>query len=194
MHHGKARFTCVVLFLMSIAIPCATAQIVKQGETPAVTDKTIFTSPMILETVFAAADRSLWDPSQGHLPGFWFSAEEYEALGKFSCDGVFLRHRYDRNLKTWQPGLAMSVLESEGGTLMVQVRAMVDNPKKNHDRNVEMLFEVMNGDTVIRSTTVKRSIEEGDEKPLVARFNMAPADLSVDPMTQLRLTFRVFMD
>jgi hypothetical protein len=194
MHPGKARFSCVVLFLMIVAIPYATPQIVKQGETPAATDKTIYTSPMILETVFAAADRSLWDPSKGHLPGFWFSAEEYGALGKFSCDGVYLRHRYNREQKTWEPGLAMSVLEAEGGTLLVQVRAMVDNPKKNHDRKVEIVFEALNGDTLIGSSTVKRGIEEGDEKPLLAHFSLPAADLTADPMTRLRLTVRVLMD
>ena len=187
-HHGS-RVTCVVLVVMAVSILRPAAQTVKQGETPAASDKTIFTSPMILETVFAAADRSLWDPTKGHPMGAWFSAPEYEGLVEYSCDGVHLRH-FDHKQKTWQSGLAMSVMPGEGGMLNVAVRAMIDNPKKNHDRKIEVLFEVMNGDKVVASTTVKRGVEEGDEKPLLTHFTLAPADLIQEPMTRLRLTIR----
>jgi hypothetical protein len=149
---------------------------------------------MILETVFAAADDSLWEMSSGRLPGAFFSVEEYRALGRYSCEGVFLRHKYDKATERWEPGLDMSVTKTPDGKLSVRVRAHIDNPKKNHDRKTETLFEVLNGDQLVASSTVKRSIEEGDEKPVMALFTLSPSDLVEDSMTKLRITLKVEMD
>jgi len=156
-------------------------------------EQTKFESPMVLETVFAAADRSLWDPAQGHRAGEWFSAREYEELGRYSCDGVYLRHHYNRHQDSWQPGLAMSVMEGQDGNLKIHVRADVDNPDDNKDRKVEALFEVLQNGKVIASRTVKKGIEEGDEKSLIAPFDLRASDFQ-DAATKLRITVSVIKD
>src|SRR2546425_3119139 len=92
-------------------------------------------------------------PIYGHVAGAWFSSEDYHGLGKFRCDGVYLRSDFKPKQGTWKPGLAMSVKEGEGGQVQVKVRATADNPKDNRDRKVDILFEVMNGEKVIASAS-----------------------------------------
>jgi hypothetical protein len=186
----SARIPLAALFLTASCFSILLGQTVRQASI----EKTRFDSPMVLETVFAAADRSLWDPAQGHQPGAWFSTQEYEELGRYSCEGVFLRQKYNRRRETWQPGLSMSVTPAQDGRLKINVRAVVDNPEDNHDRKVEALFEVIRNDKVIASRTVKKAVEEGDERSLVAPFDMAATDLIQDPMTKLRVTLKVVMD
>ena len=74
-------------------------QTVRQGtaqEVPAAANA--FQSPMILETIFAPADQSLWvsDEWTPSKPKPWksgdFTTPEYYALGKFSCDGILLQN------------------------------------------------------------------------------------------------------
>ncbi|MCI0659092.1 MAG: hypothetical protein L0170_18720 [Acidobacteria bacterium] len=190
MPRKSPRIALAALFLTAVSVTILPGQTVRQASI----EKTRFDSPMVLETVFAAADRSLWDPSQGHQPGAWFSAQEYEDLGRYSCDGVFLRQKYNRRRETWQPGLAMSVTQAQDGRLKINVRAVVDNPEDNHDRKVETLFEVIRNGRVIASRTVKKAVEEGDEKSFVAPFDLAASDLTQDPMTKLRVTIKVVMD
>jgi hypothetical protein len=180
--------------LMVVSIPCVAGQSARQGDTSSSSEKTSFGSPMILETVFAAADRSLWEPSKGHAAGEWFSTEEYKGLGRFSCDGVYLRSDFSKKQGTWKPGLAMSVREAEGGQLRVKVRATIDNPADNHDRKVDILFEVMNGDKVIATASDSSGMEEGDEKNLSVTFTLPAAALIADPMTKLRLTVKTARD
>src|SRR5262245_32899342 len=154
MHmHRSARMALATLALTAFAVSLAPAQIAKQGKLSSL-EQTKFESPMILETVFAATDRSLWDPARGNQPGAWFSTREYEELGRYSCEGVYLRHRYSRRQESWQPGLAMSVTPTSDGRLKIHVRADVDNPDDNKDRRVEALFEVLQNGRVIASKTV----------------------------------------
>ena len=192
MNQPEARTAWVGVLLMAVSIPYAAAQAARQGD--ASNEKTTFTSPMVLETVFAAADRSLWDPAKGHVAGAWFSTEDYRGLGRFSCDGVYLRSDFKRKQGTWKPGLEMSVKEGEGGQVQVKVRATADNPKDNRDRKVDILFEVMNGEKVIASASDSKGIEEGDEKGITVNFTLPAADLIAEPMTKLRLTVKTLRD
>ena len=192
MNQPEARTAWVGVLLMAVSIPYAAAQAARQGD--ASNEKTSFTSPMVLETVFAAADRSLWDPAKGHVAGAWFSTEDYRGLGRFSCDGVYLRSDFKRKQGTWKPGLEMSVKEGEGGQVQVKVRATADNPKDNRDRKVDILFEVMNGEKVIASASDSRGIEEGDATGITVNFTLPAADLIAEPMTKLRLTVKTLRD
>ena len=192
MNQPEARTAWVGVLLMAVSIPYAAAQAARQGD--ASNEKTTFTSPMVLETVFAAADRSLWDPAKGHVAGAWFSTEDYHGLGKFGCDGVYLRSDFKPKQGTWKPGLEMSVKEGEGGQVQVKVRATADNPKDNRDRKVDILFEVMNGEKVIASASDSRGIEEGDATGITVNFTLPAADLIADPMTKLRLTVKAVRD
>ena len=194
MTRRTPRVVLVLCLLSTLSNLPSLAQTATQGATPYDADKTAFKSPMVLETVFAAADRSLWDITKGHLPGAFFSVDEYMQIGRYNCEGVYLRHKYDKATKTWQPGLDMSAAETPDGKLNIQVRVHVDNPKKNHDRKIEALFEVLIGGKVVASSTVKRAIEEGDEKPMVAPLTLPPSDLVQDPMMKLRITLAVALD
>jgi|GEM_PF-2031766 len=193
MRNRKARIACVAAFLMAASIPKYEAQMAMQAGLPAPPGKTDFVCPLTLKTVFAAADRSLWDPSKGHTPGEWFSAPEYLSLSQFNCDGVYLRtgHNHKAQMK---PPLAMSVSPAEGGRVKVKVRASVDNPSDNHDREVDLFFEVRNGDKVIASAAKSSEIEEGNEKSITVTFTLAESDLVADPMTQLQLTIKAAKD
>jgi len=192
MPRKSAHMVLAALCLSAISVPISLGEPVVAQQ--ASVEKTSYESPMTLETVFAAADPSLWDPSQGHEPGAWFSVEDYKDLGRYSCDGVFLRHKYNRRQETWQPGLAMSVTQVPYGKLKISVRAVVDNPDDNRDRLVEALFEVIQNGKIIASRTVKKSVEEGNEKTLTAPFDLAASDLTRDPMTKLRVTLKVVKD
>ena len=192
MPRKSAHMVLAAVCLSAISIPISLGEPVVAQQ--ASVEKTSYESPMSLETVFAAADPSLWDPSQGHQPGAWFSVEDYKDLGRYSCDGVFLRHKYNRRQETWQPGLAMSVTQAPYGKLKISVRAVVDNPDDNRDRLVEAQFEVIQSGKVIASRTVKKSIEEGNEKTLTAPFDLTASDLTRDPMTKLRVTLKVVKD
>ena len=72
------------------------AQTVKQGDpTAPAADPNEFHSPMVIETVFAPADPSLWKNEEWtpQKPKPWkrgtFTVPEYHDLGKYSCDGLF---------------------------------------------------------------------------------------------------------
>src|SRR6267142_5543949 len=96
------------------------AQEVKQG-TFGEAGSIEFTSPMILKTVFAATDRSLWGK------GDWFAVDEYRNLGKFTCDGVSIRRHYRHRHETWDAGLEVSVRSKISDTVQVRTRITVRN-------------------------------------------------------------------
>ena len=111
-------------------------QTVKQGDPNApAADPTEFHSPMVIETVFAPADPSLfwksdnWTPEK---PKPWKSGEfttaEYHGLGKYSCDGLsIMEGNHDG---TWNSGLAMAVKE-KGGKVRVTISARITNPDRS---------------------------------------------------------------
>ncbi len=162
------RLTSSVLMLAGVL----GAQTVKQGEASAVpVIPNAFNSPMVIETVFPAADPSLWMEFQsleefkpgksthGKL-GKWFSVPEWYALGKFTCDGVSLREEAKKN-GTWEePGLRMRVRWLGTGAAEraeVTVEATLYNPKNNHDKMVTLHFEVLSGENsiAVASLTMK---------------------------------------
>ena len=69
-----------------VAVP---PQTVPQGEPQARPIPTAYRSPMIIETVFIAGDKGIWNKK-----GFHESAE-YTALVDYTCDNVAL-HGYQR--------------------------------------------------------------------------------------------------
>ena len=151
-----------------------------KGEAPAGTDRP---SPMVLETVFAAADESLWDG-----PG-WFSLPEYHDLGRDTCDGVALRARYDKRSGTWDPGLEMSAHRGRDGQIEVKVRVIVNNRRHNHDKKVRVDLEVLDGDRTIRNGTIGPFEAEDDGDDVTRHTTLVFPDgvLRTDPMTRLRI-------
>ncbi len=159
------------------------AQTARQGDASAFpVDPNAFRSPMVLETIFAAGDRSRWKD------GKWFTTPEWWELGKFSCDGVGLRAGNDRK-KKWDEGLEMRVHDLPGGNVEVRMRVGVRNPRNNHDKMVSLYIEVLNGDEHVASESL-RIQAEGDGDVHDAKLKWLIPTSSLRPTTKLRITMK----
>jgi hypothetical protein len=144
-------------------------------------------SPMVIETVFAAADRSLWDKKENKRYGrYWFTVTEYHDLGKFTCDGISITDPTEGDLwdrikheGQWASGLFMSAKELPGDKVDLGIRVKITNPKGNHDKRVTFTFEILNGDQIAASAVMKPiKIEEksfGDDGKLYITLPTATA-------------------
>jgi hypothetical protein len=157
------------------------AQTAKQGElnsTP-----TTFHSPMVLETVFVLADRAMWRGTN--------LVQEYNALGKYTCDGLALRGNIlNKETGAWQSGLWMMATELAGGKLEISIKVLVFNPKHNHDKAVTMLFEILDGDRVVATKTLGPfEVEDKGHAQNASTKLVLPTDtLKNDPPMKLRIT------
>jgi hypothetical protein len=177
----EALVTSVIL---SVTVLGQTA---KQGDASQI--PRCFHSPMVLETVFAAADRTLWTKKDRHESGRdWFTVPEYHALGRFTCDGVSLRDPTKNG--EWRPGLFLSARDLPDGNVDVGIFVKVRNPGANSDKLVKLSFEVLNGDEVVASATMEPiNVEDnarGDDGEV--RLTVPAAALRIEPMTKLRIT------
>lgn len=169
----------------------ARAQTAVQGGDPSVEAvRTEFHSPMVLNTVLAAADKTLWQP------GHWFSVQEYHDLGKFTCDGVSLRRGYKAKRETWEPGLQTAVDQVDAEHVRVRFKVSVHNPEDNHDKVVSVLFEVVSGNTVLKSAAIPKIKVEEDSSDAQKDVSMilATHDLESDPRPTLRITMKAIND
>ena len=175
---------CFGLLLAAIgSFSSSDALDVKQGAYGA-SESSVFSSPMIITTAFAAADRSLWGN------GDWFSVDDYKDLGRFTCEGVSIRREYSHRRQTWDSGLELAARVKSPGVVQVRARVSVYNPKDNHDKVVTVLLEIMDGDQVLKSATVgpvKIEDNGGEEDERVAL--LVPMELlEKQPSPTLRLT------
>jgi len=140
---------------------------------------------MILDTVFAAADRSLW----GRV-GHWFTIPEYHELGRFTCDGVSLRASPRDRKGKWDSGLEMTARPLGDDEVEVKIKATAHNPRGNHDKFVKLHFDVLNGEDVVRSATMKpiKCPDRGDEEEGEVTITLQSNTLKADPITKLRIT------
>lgn len=177
------RLACgfaLVVFFFVVAVPAQTA---KQGDAASLpADPTEFHSPMVLETAFAAGDRTLWNGGKA------FSLPEWWELGKYKCDGVSVRMDPDRK-RQWDPGLEMRVRDVPGQKVEVKLEIGVRNPKHNLDKMVDLFLEVMNGEEVIGSKSLSIKAKdngEGNQEDIKWTF---PAN-ELHPSTKLRITMK----
>jgi len=189
------RYLMVISGIFIAAL--AAAQTARQGTAEEVPEAgTSFHSPMILETTFAPADRSLWvsdewTPSDRRpWKSGTFTTAEYYALGKFSCDGLFFRNG-NRN-GSWNTGLLMKV-KPKGATTEVTMIAEVTNPGTVHDKTATLLFEVLNGEEVIGTSTIRIKAKMNWRGRMAdydgeTTFSVPTVALKQDPVTQLRIT------
>lgn len=176
----KSRtFGCFGLLLAVVSTLSSTVALdVKQGASG-----TMFNSPMIINTAFAATDRALWGN------GDWFAVDDYKNLGRFTCEGVSIRREYNQRRQTWDPGLELAVHVKSPGVVQVKARVSVYNPEHNHDKAVTVLLEIMDGDQVFRTATVGPiKIEDDGEKDERATLLVPTELLEKQPSPTLRLT------
>lgn len=169
----RLSHSLLLLWLMPLWIT-ATAQnaqtTAKQGI------QTKFNSPMILETVFLPADRTLWKKDE------WISGKAYVDLEQFSCDGVHVKKLRLRPM-----------LISDGQQVFVEFRAVIlnVNSRESHDKRVTIRFDLFNGDEFIAGVTTKpkkASDTDSGGYGISARLTVPASVLKTDPMTTLRLT------
>jgi hypothetical protein len=148
-----------------------------------VTKPGAYRSPIVVETKFAAADRSLWG-----LKGKAFTIPEWWELGNVSCDGVYLRGDTDRQTQ-WDPFIKMKARELSGDSVEVTMTIGVQNAKHNQDKTVTLLLEVVNGEQRAASASVRiKAPDNGQGSFEDVLFTLPAAYLRTDPMTKLRIT------
>lgn len=189
-YHVFSAFA-VVAGLLSMFGPAPSAQVVTQGEPGSSQDPNAFRSPMVVETVFAAANRSLWKQ-----PGDWFDVPEYKQLGKFSCEGVVFHGNVSKDGSEWESGLAMRVRLQPDNRAEVTIRVKLLNPRHNHDKSVTILMEVLNGTEVAASRKLgPLDVEDkGHAFTSETRITVPLDALKTDPMTKLRITMTATND
>ncbi|MBI3450252.1 MAG: hypothetical protein HY049_15225 [Acidobacteria bacterium] len=151
-------------------------------------EATEFRSPMVIDTIFVAADRSRWLSKGSSFD--WFSADEYRVLGKYRCDGLSIRANDYANAGAWDSGLYFRPRELPDGMVEVEVWVSVLNPRKNHDKSVTVTLEVRNGDEVVTTATIGpwKVEDKGREKVRKGSLTVPSSQLKTDPMTSLRIT------
>lgn len=161
------------------------AQTATQGNLNTNPIPTAFHSPMVLETMFVAADRAMWGKKD------WHTIPEYNALGKYTCDGLTLRGGIiNKKTGAWPSGLLMKAKELAGGNLEISIMVWVFNPEHNHDKAVTLFFEILDGDRVVGTTTLgplgveDKGRPKGGSKKLVLPIEA----LKNDPRMKLRIT------
>ena len=145
----------------------------------------------VINTEFAALDQSLWGK------GEWFSVPAYHALGEQAYDKVVIRRHHNDKTGTWEPGLEMSAAVNDARTVRVvrvKTRLTVLNPKGSHDKDVTVLVEVVQGDTIVQKANLKINVESKEEKSSEATFLLPMNVLTSQPAPGLRLTMRIEND
>lgn len=165
----------ITAFLMVALTAPAVAQTAHQGSTtqppkPDPANYEEFKSPMVLETVFLPADRNLWRQE-------WFTGVEYQRLRRFRCDLVSII------------GLEMGAKETPGDKMELGVKVTLHNPDHGHDKRVRLLFEVLDGETVVAQFSMPEAkVKEGAVVSKTLATSMSLAVLKVDPSPKMRIT------
>src|SRR5262245_38955646 len=117
MNKGQLRVGVIAFVALATLGTSAWAQSAVQGDEEEI--QTDFHSPMVVNTVLAAADKNYWHTKD------WFSVQEYKDLGKFTCDGVSLRSDYKPKKNTWNSGLETAVEPLDGERVRVRFKVFV---------------------------------------------------------------------
>jgi len=158
--------SAAVIFLCGFV---ATAQTTaRQGE------QTNFQSPVILETTFPLADRSIWNTDKGKF----FMPKEWVKLSRYRCEGVSILE------------LTVSVSPLDGERITVTFRAVLSN-RHGHDKRVFLMFEILNGeDAAVSRSMAPVDVPEDNTKVGLLAIPIAVKALKTDPETRLRITVR----
>jgi hypothetical protein len=181
-----------LLTIVSLLHGLAFAQTARQGEATGTTPQGYrdFHTPMVLETVFLPADRSLWNKPDGFTNGIrgpgavskrdgWFTSGEYVLLRLSRCEKVAIG------------ALEMKAREFPKDKADIAVKVSLFNPDQGHDKKVILHFEVMNGDEIVGSFDLPVSkVKEGAMVTKTINTTLPLEALKTDPMTKLRITMQ----
>ena len=126
----------------------AVAQVARQGTAVTPPDPNAFTSPMVLEASFVAADRSIWGDTS------WHEGPDYKALGKYTCDGVALRATRTKRPEKSQPDSRCAPGNFPEASWKSPSGCGCSTLLDNHDKLVTILVDVLDGAEVVACTTL----------------------------------------
>ncbi len=159
---------CLLVSAVLCAEPALTAQVTaKQGTQ----DPTEFTGSMILEAPFPP-------PVPAGKTGQWFSAPDYSRMRLYRCDRIYITF------------FQFKIGAEKNGVLPISARIWLANPDGNHDKNVELILEVLHGDQKVTEARRSIKVEESDVAKREIDLPVKAADLKADPSTLLRITVR----
>jgi hypothetical protein len=168
--------------------------------------------PCVVEAAFPLADSSRWmkvnsleNFAKGkplNVSGTWsmstakffgdgreWSTPEWYALGRTSCDGIYLREEVRSQGRTWnEPGLRTEVRRVKSG-FEVTIEATLYNPKGNRDKLVTLAYEVLpeTGEPIATGSRNQKSpanAKSGNNADVV--FLLSPEDIK--RVARIRLT------
>jgi hypothetical protein len=165
----RALTPCLISVLVARWTPAQT--VVTQGEkVPAE-----FRSPMVIETPLFIATT---DPSVRKTG--WIQGKT--SLRSYVCDNVFIAN-YKMKLKDSKDGLTELAIE------------MVLSNLPGHDKDVTLVFEVLNGeDSVATFRDGPFEVKEGKWSTREARALLPRTKLIGEPLSRLRITMKVVDD
>lgn len=167
MIHARALILSGAVLILSRSI---SAQVTaRQGEQ----DPYAFKGSMIVELPFEPAD-----PVHQQRMANWYSPLDSIELRKYQCDRI----------RVWS--LMYRVKKSpKNQTLPVLVRFVFTNPDQNHDKLVELVLEIHDGDAVLGVARTSAKVEEDGvaTKDVALTFG---GPLKTDPLPQMRITIR----
>lgn len=128
---------------------------------------------MVLEIAFPPASL---DPKVTHTA--WFVG--HEAINRYRCDNVAIMN------------LRYKLSETEGKDKIklakIEVESFFHN-RMGHDKMVTAVFDVMNGDQVVGSTSIRLKVEETDARKRAFVLTV-PRNQLLKETTKLRITVR----
>jgi hypothetical protein len=131
-----------------------------------------FHSPMVLSLPFPLTDRTQWSSSK------WSDESATEQLADYRCDGISIQD------------LQMRAVPLRNGMLQIQVKGNFDS-YKDHDKRVDMEFELLNGDVVAATGHGDRlKAPDGERKAFHFDFTIPAAAVQSAPPTRLQITVR----
>lgn len=84
----------------------------------------------------------------------------------------------------------IQVETSQKGTVPIKTRVWLYNPNGNHDKNVELILEVLNGEQKVTEARRSIKVEESDTAKGDIDLPVPAGSLVADPPTQLKITLR----
>ncbi len=158
---------CLIVLALSDQTRADAQVTAKQGEK----DPTEFSGSMVLEAPFPPA-------LPGNKVGAWYTTPDFSRMRLYRCDRVIITL------------FQFKVESPQKGTVPIKTRVWLYNPDGNHDKNVELILEVLNGEQKVTEGRRSIKVEESDIAKREIDLPVPASSLVTDPPTQLKITIR----